>query len=268
MFGIDLLQPLIQNSSNVWGTGEHAQEQARKDARYDYAENERYGIQARVEGAKAAGLHPLAALGFQAGAPSQIVGGEGTNTSGLSFGTTARPEKAVDEEMRQAQLELLRAQARNQDSEAMAHNSTRAVALQPGNPPVYPTDPDNLVAGQGSSIKGVKVVPNEIVSSVNGREVGTQPTIATGRLPPQLGGGRVTGLSDWALKQTEDMEVVRSLMLLLANKDRMIDFVTNDIPWSLGIDPRRSNFKTSGSIRSNTPRKGPPRRAHGATGNW
>lgn len=222
MFGLDLLMPLIENSSNTWGTGEKAQEQARRDARYDYLQNEQYGIQARVEGAKAAGLHPLAALGFQAGAPSQVVGGEGTNTSGLSFGQTARPEKATDQEMRDAQLRLLNAQAANNEAEAQFHLSQRARATQPGNPPAYPTDPDNLPPGQGLSSQGIKVVPNEIKASVDGIQTGTHPWGSTIRGPD---GHRYRGLSEEVLKNTEDMEFLRTVLFAGANKDRLMEIL-------------------------------------------
>lgn len=217
-FGLDLLMPLIENSSNTWGTGERAQEQARKDARYDYAENERAGIQARVEGAKAAGLHPLAALGFQAGAPSQVVGGEGTNLSGMSFGQSSRPDKATDDEMRAAQLRLLSAQADNQDAEAQAHRARTALATQPGQAPVYPTDPGNLPAGQGNYLPGVNVEPNKVISSVDGTEVGYQPTLARGR---GSDGSTWHGLSDWGLKQTEDMELLRMGLFAYLNRDKL-----------------------------------------------
>lgn len=222
MFGLDLLMPLIENSSNTWGTGEQAQQQARDDARDDYLKNEREGIQARTEGAKAAGLHPLAALGFQASAPVQIVGGEGTNTSGLSFGQVSKPDKATDEEMRQAQLRLLNAQASNNEAEAMYHNSQRARATQPGQPPAYPTDPDNMPAGQGSRTNGIKVVPNEIKASVDGVETGTHPWGSTIRGPD---GHRWRGLSEQVLKNTEDMEFARTVLFGLANKDRLVEIL-------------------------------------------
>lgn len=266
MFGLDLLMPLIENSSNTWGTGEKAQEQARKDARYDYQENEKYGIMSRVEGAKAAGLHPLAALGFQAGAPSQVVGGEGTNTSGLSFGQRAKPAAEPDAEMRAAQLRLMNAQAADYETQA-AQRSTITLGQQPGNPPVYPTDPDNLIPGQGSNAMGIRVVPNDVRASIAGKETGTHPTTRDFRLPPSLGGGKMTGLGEEFLKQTEDMELARSVALILANKERLGNFFTEDIPWAAKgwyADWQKAR-KARGRLHGRKPSstfKG------GASGNW
>lgn len=220
----------VQNFSNLYGTGKKLKEIDRNNANQDYLMREREGIQARVEGAKAAGLHPLAALGFQSGSSPSIP--VGTDVAPGSFsGAFKGKGPQVDQEMRNAQIRLMNAQAANYETEAM-QRSTQRLATQPGNPPAYPTDPDNLTQGQGSNINGVRVKPNEIVSSFNGTEVGTQPTLATGR---GSDGRKWHGLSEWGLKQTEDMELLRLGLFGYLNRLNILD--------EIGFNDKRMKYR-------------------------
>lgn len=220
-FGANMLNVLGENSSNLWGTGAKLKERERKDALWDYQQQERLGIQARVEGAKAAGLHPLAALGYQAGPGASIpVGGSNVKPIQPSH------EPVVDEEMRQANLRLLDAQAA--EANARAASSLKALATQPGNAPAtsavgstLPTERENRGPG-GKTLAGIKVVPNEIQASRDGKTIGVHPG-QTDIKDPML--GTVTGMSDAMLKQTEDMETARSIYFIMANKDRLLNWL-------------------------------------------
>lgn len=256
-FGIETF---VENASNLFGMGNKLKDREREENLESYKQQEFHGIQSRVEGAKAAGLHPLAALGYQSGpGPTSVIGG--TNVDAGAFDAAFAPkarQPVVDQEMRDAELRLRNAQASKLEADVfdMQYGSNRALATQPGNAPGLPTDPDNVVPGTTNNlIRGVKVVPNEIKSSIDGREVGVHPSVNTIRLPGGM--GKMTGLSSEVLKQTEDMELARTVALILANKDRIGKFVTDDIPWSVkGYAQDIGKWLSNWRDRANAGRKG------------
>lgn len=222
MSGWGLLAPLINNLSNTYGTGDAADEKKRKDAESDTLALERQAIGARVDGAKAAGLHPLAALGFQAG-PSVTSQVGSTQFSADHFRGVDREPK--NEGLEAAQVRLLNAQA--DEAEANSRRANYALATQPGNGPpnmsqtaVLPTETANAVAGQ--TLPGVKIKPNEILSSINGTTMGTHPGGTEFNFP---GGPTIALPSESASQALEDLDLLKYVMVATMNKDRLIDWL-------------------------------------------
>jgi len=217
--GGSALNLLIENASGLAGTTEEYNERKRKDAIHDYKEMEREGIMSRVAGAKAAGLHPLAALGFQAGpSPTMPVGGE---MKPFNY----HKDEQTDEYMRASQIRLLNAQA--DEAEARAREANRAVANQPGHaPPTMPTDPANRIDGQPQGLKpGVKVKEDEVIAGIRGRTAGTHPSGTDLRLPD---GSTWTIPSGKASEGLEDMDMAKYYLFWQLNKDRLMKFITQD----------------------------------------
>lgn len=219
-----LALPLIENLSNIGGTGDAARERQRKDAESDYLAMERQGIGARVEGAKAAGLHPLAALGFQSGpSPTSVAGG-------TDFGKVAhmlpkgKDEVDPNDAFRNAQIRLMHAQA--DEAESRARASYQALATQPGNAPPtistqLPTERENL-STTGKPLTGVKIVPNEIEASAKGRTIGTHPGGTSVKIP----GGPTIDLPSKAFSErTDDMELLKYAAIATMNKDRLLRWI-------------------------------------------
>lgn len=261
-FGFGQLDKLATNSSNLFGTGEAVKERERQDAIEDYKTKEREGIIARVEGAKAAGLHPLAALGFQAGSDASIPVG-GTTLSNQSFASSPPPAKASasDEAYRQAQIRLMSAQA--SEIEGRVENANRNLATQPGNPPpmLGPTDPDNM---NRTGLKaGIEVVPSKITAGKGGYQAGTHQGAATVRIP--LGDGHSARLrvpGNELSQGLEDMDVLKTLITLSMNRKGIQNFITSDIPWAVKgwlSDLTKSNSKIADQLREERNIKSRPR---------
>lgn len=253
MSGWGLLAPLINNLSNTYGTGDAADEKKRKDAQYDTLELEQRAIQARVEGAKAAGLHPLAALGFQAG-PSVTSQVGSTQFSADHFRGVDREPK--NEGLEAAQVRLLNAQA--DEAEANSRRANYALATQPGNGPpnmsqaaVLPTERENTVAGQ--TLPGIKVKPNEILASQNGTTIGTHPSATEFRIP---GGPSIALPSESFAQATEDLDLLKYFAIAWMNKDRLLEWGHNL------VDPnenRRAPWKTPKQEADNLLSRHPPK---------
>lgn len=264
-----LLEPLIENSSNRWGTGQLNKEQDRKDYRYDTLELERQGIQAKVDGARAAGIHPLAVLGNVGGYSAPIPAGSASfsgTTSRLGGSPPARQEAPQmtpeDRETRQLQNELLRSQIRGADAQAlnteydaqekMLNLANGRLATQPGQAPALRglTDRDNVIEGQGTSLKGgwrdgklrpgIDLKNNEILAaSPEGVTVGTHAGASEIRFP--LGGTnrsiKLRMPSEKASEALEDLELLKYGAIAAMNADKVgggvKDFMVHDIPWSL-----------------------------------
>lgn len=259
-----LLEPLIENSSNAWGTGDAAREKMRKDQRYDTLELERQGIQAKVDGARAAGIHPLAVLGNVGGySPSIPVGA--SSYSGMTAGLqndlrsaeTAK-NSSEDKMLRTTQQRLLNAQVRSaearasmDETDAAVHRSQSSLATQPGQaPPLRSlTDRDNIIEGQGTSPMGgsvngrlkpgIKVIPNEVPAGKGGLTAGTHQGMTEVKVPVGSSGRTVkltvpAGVFNNAL---DDMELFKYGAIALANAHKapraMWDFATEDVPWAL-----------------------------------
>lgn len=268
-FGANMLNKLGENSSNLWGTGRALKEKEAEDKREQFIFEESNGIVARTEAAKAAGLHPLAALGYQGhSSPTTLI--SGTSSGDYGYRSPERPAQVE----RDPNLDRLnaanarRAEAEADMAELNAHNAYRATATQPGNPPAgsaLPTDPANQVGSQRGGIRpGVVIKPDEVTAGINGFTAGTHPSATAVRIP---GGkyGRYFNLPSEKFSQMgEDMELLKYWLTLQANRDSLSKFIVDDIPWA---------FK--GSLQDLRKRFGLPparafnkRRSGGATGSW
>jgi hypothetical protein len=202
--GANALGQVFSDVSDLWGTGNLVdQQQRRRDARewdrqtaVTYGNQLRYdreGIVARVEGAKAAGVHPLAALGMSAtgsvaSVPMQVGGAPRT--------PPVQADPHFDREVRAAQLRLLKAQA--DDAENVALASRLALASQAGQPPVAPLTQES---------KGVTFQASP------GLELGERPASQFFRFPEG-----VAELPTEDLKQAiEDLPIAAQLYYLYRN---------------------------------------------------
>lgn len=227
-FGMGALGRLVGNLSDTYGTGDTKEEKDRKDAESDYLARERLGIQARVDGAKAAGLHPLVAMNYQGGnSPSTIIGGGGDIVPQGDFRGEPKSDPNIDR-YNAARARLAEAEASKAEMDLAA--SRRALANQPGNPPpaALPTSPANL---SGAGLKpGVKVVPDEVKAGKGGLTAGTHPGATTVQVP---GYGHMTVPSGPLKEALEDNEIASTATLLALNRSRLWKFITEDIPWAL-----------------------------------
>lgn len=102
--GFGMLNQLFMNTSNRIGTGASLRrQQLREQARQTRIEA-REGIVGRVEGAKAAGIHPLVALGSNVGGASLPVGSS-FNSAG-DFANAQASSAMADREMKMRKEEL------------------------------------------------------------------------------------------------------------------------------------------------------------------
>lgn len=271
--GMQAADRLIGNLSDTYGTGKALRDDKREEEMGDYLERERRGIQSRVEGAKAAGLHPLVALGYQSGpGPSSVVGGGGLGGSysgGGGSGTVegASPSAQLTEDqdrmnkarVRQAEADADLAELNaHEASMKMAHGS---LANQPGNPPpviqTLPTEAANQVPG--GLVKGIKVVPNEIQSSTGGQVQGVQPGAEKVNVP---GYGTWNMPSKALNEKLEDAELLKILAILGLNRGKLGQFLTDDVPWAF------KGYLGDLRERVGLPRSTKRGRRGGATGSW
>lgn len=215
------LNLLIENASGLAGTGEALNERKRKDAIHDFKEMEREGIMSRVAGAKAAGLHPLAALGYQAGpGPTMPVGGE---IKPFNY----HKEQKEDEYMRASQIRLLNAQA--DEAEARARAANAALAKQPGHASPnlsggesLPTEKENLSSVGNKPLRGVKIIPNEIESSAKGTTVGTHPGGTDLKIP---GGPTIRMPSKAFSERSDDLDLLKYWAIAVMNKNPLLTWI-------------------------------------------
>lgn len=249
---------LVTNLSNYMGTGHSVRQQERDEQMSDYLQREKMGIQSRIEGAKAAGIHPLVAMGFQSGpGPSTVVGGVreashmGMDDMGSSEPVPTTPSSPpVNAE---TETRILEATARTREAEAElaeinAHNAMRALATQPGqaigilngepNPGAI-TSPLNLAPNKGiASLKpGIKLKRDEVTMGKGGLTAGTHQAGTKLELP----NGETWNIpSSLAAEGLEDLDLAKYYLLWQLNKDQIL-----------------GNFKSlSDSVRRNTPTPG------------
>lgn len=271
-FGMGALSKLVGNLSDTYGTGDKLRDEKREEARDDYYWNEKHGIQARVEGAKAAGLHPLAALGFQAGASPQTVVGADPIPYSHTESTKAPPRDPTLDAFNAARTRQAEAEA--DIAELNAHKAYRdyatsqhTLASQPGNPPqaVMPTSPANLTASTVKS--GVKVKPDEVTAGTGGVTAGRHPGASDVDVP---GYGRMRVPAGPLKEALEDNEVASTAMLIALNRSRWWEYLSNDVPWALRLKGAMGTYKDrnpSKRMPRSQHRFNPPR-SGGATGDW
>lgn len=130
-FGMKMLEQWGMNTSNRIGTGRSLRRQMLKEQVEQTRKEAGAGIVGRVEGAKAAGIHPLVALGsnVQGAAPVSAVG-PAFNSSGYDFG---QQEEMQNKELaaRREELEYQKTQdaTRNQINREAAANALEAQKL-------------------------------------------------------------------------------------------------------------------------------------------
>lgn len=214
-FGMGMLGKLATNLSDTYGSGEKLRETQRKENQADYLERERLGIVSRVEGAKAAGLHPLVALGYQGGnSPTSVIGSSEPPVVQME-GRREERDPNIDR-YNAARARLAEAEATKAERDLAASN--RALVTQPGQPiGVLPTSPRNL-SKSGKVKAGVKVVPDEVVSGVGGITAGTHPGMSEVE-SPGVPGFRLP--SQAASQQMEDMDLLKYWLTYKANQDQI-----------------------------------------------
>lgn len=93
-FGMKMLEQWGMNTSNRIGTGRSLRRQMQKEQVEQTRKESAAGIVGRVEGAKAAGVHPLVALGSNVGGAAPIGAiGPAFNSSGYDFGQEEEMQK-------------------------------------------------------------------------------------------------------------------------------------------------------------------------------
>lgn len=212
-FGAGALGRLVGNLSDTYGTGDTLREKQRKENEADYLTRERQGIIARVEGAKAAGLHPLVAMNYQGGnSPTQVIGSDPVVPAG-DFRDEPKSDPNIDR-YNAARARLAEAEATKAERDLAASNS--ALATQPGQPKGVITSDAN--AGLGSS---VTIKPDEVVAGRGGHTAGTHQGMTRFEFPGIAGGLSLpSAASSQAL---EDLEALKYGAILSANWDRLLN---------------------------------------------
>lgn len=176
---------LITEGLRFWGEHEEAKNtrdaQAGVDERNAALQREfaQMGIQWKVEDAKKAGIHPLAALGAttQGASPSFQMSGAmphpGQNIS-RAIRSTQNAQERLEGELRLENMRLQNTLLTKQILEASS---------RPGNPPMPTAGTDNFIDGQGDS-GTMLVVPSKRVAHAPGRpaqEAGARPDVSFSR---------------------------------------------------------------------------------------
>lgn len=144
---------------------QHAEDIAHSNRNEDYRRQKEFaqmGIQWRVEDAKAAGVHPVWSLsgGGAAFAPTPVSVGSGVqnsfqSTHGQGFGrSVAATQTPYERSMQRLQMELMLAQVKKTDAEAMAITRTALGGNRVGDSQVGPGMPatgDGLILGSDFS---------------------------------------------------------------------------------------------------------------------
>lgn len=265
-FGMGALNTLVENSSNAWGTGKRARNKQQQEEHELFLRREKEGIISRVEGAKAAGLHPLVAMGYQAGpGPSYQIGTPTTSGYVDPPPPEVQPREAPDENITRynaARARLAEAQATQAERDLDA--SQRRLAAQPGQPtPLVDTNPANR------RNPNVRVKPNDIPAGSGGVEAGIHPSFATVEVLPD----RTLKVPSGKLKEAlEDNAFLSTVVTAIANRHSLGSYFSQDIPAALGFTgPRiklsaRPEYSPDYSDALRRSRKRPYR--PGSTGSW
>lgn len=271
-FGMGALSKLTGNLSDTYGSGNKLRDEKREEARDDYLFNERMGIQARVEGAKAAGLHPLAALGFQAGAsPSAVIGADPIPYSHSESPRPAPRDPTLDR-LNQANARIAEARADREELEThdayrRYANGVHSLGSQPGNPPQTPMPTSEANLTSSAEVRpGVKIKPDEVTSGTGGRTAGVHQGFTDVELP---GGMTITVPSDKVSEALEDMEMLKYGLTAYANKDRLVravgEFLRDRNPFRYKVESQQETdrllrrYPPKGTFRTDRGGGGPVR---------
>lgn len=186
---------------------------------YDMAKN---GIRYRMEDAKAAGVHPVYALGAQTyQASPSIVGGSGLGTGvaamGQDIGRSIQATRTAPERMQvDLNTQILKADLDGKliDNQIRASQLAREQRGQVG--PAFPTTSGSLIEGQGDSGPRVKDSPLERVISAKGaRSQEPAPVTEVGYL--QTPNGQMPVKSMDATQRLED-DLIGNLVWNIRNR--------------------------------------------------
>lgn len=269
--GMGAFDTLVSNSSDAWGTGKSARNRKQDEEHALYLKREREGIVSRVEGAKAAGIHPLVAMGFQGGPGPITHMSHQTSSPSPSYEPTPSmqtPEPPTSEDQDRINKANVRiAEANADQAELAAHMAYRNLATQPGQaiPAVntqepMPTSPSNLR-------RGIKLVPDEVTASRSSAGLGAALTAGTHpggsdfTVPIGKYGRKLRLPSGKLAESLEDQEIAKNLITLQMNAPAAWDALKNDLPWAV-----------RGYLQDLRKAVGLPpagkRRRGGATGSW
>lgn len=221
-----------------------------KQARQNIAHQKEFaqkGIQWKVKDAKAAGIHPLAALGAQTHSFTNVAGGSdysGLAGAGQDLGRAVDATRDGKERMDAYTAELQKLQLQRGHLENQLLASQIAKVRQPGHPPASPNpDNPNLIAGQGDSpgIENKKMERAGWNPNAPSQEAGAVTDVGYVRTPR----GWALVPSEEAKKRMEDMWVPQTqwaIRNLLVNPQP---------PADLAKDPRLGpyNYFTGEFIR-------------------
>lgn len=238
----DVLGGAISSVTDVIG-GQLAAAQNRQSQRYstdvarEFAQN---GIQWRVADAKAAGLHPLAALGMMPAQSTPMIlgdtGGEGLAHAGQSIGNAlTRQQSTEDKSLENAQLQLLHAQTAETDARRVAIMSdiglkSQAAGQGTGLGPQHESNIEgqapNVPLDRASGMIDLKGAP--IISHKDSQphmQSGTIPGFAEMRLHPNL---------KWTLPAGEGQEATMEMWNEMPTWAKALNFVYNERKYGPG----------------------------------
>lgn len=170
------------------------------------------GIRWRVNDAKAAGLHPLAALGAQTQSYQPVQTGDyGISEMGQNISRAMEHSQSPQQQQTAYTQALQKLQLKRGELENTKLASEIALMRQPGNPPTIP-----LNAGTVRPTPGVKIVPNEIGAAYSASP-STQAGTGTDRTFSRTKTGYAPMQSKFA-KEGNEEDVLGSLAWNLRNR--------------------------------------------------
>jgi len=185
-FSIAGIGSILGGIGDLFGGDDDYQQRLQADNQREFA---KMGIRWRVEDAKAAGLHPLAAIGAAGASYSPVIAagdtGFGDRLSRVSESlrsmgqntTRAQVATMMDDEREMAALSLRNAQLRNSLLEAQITSEWASIMGQPGNPPM-PAVTGPAVVGPRAAPGLIQAKPSISISSKPGdlsTEAGNTP---------------------------------------------------------------------------------------------
>lgn len=206
------------------------------------------GIRWKVDDAKAAGIHPLYALGASTHSyqPQAVMSGGSWQDVGRSVGQAVQQQREAsrlaeaESESRLAREaaerraeEAHRSQLLNDEVQRTVAMSQVRLAGQPGNGPgvTLPTSNANLT-GAGALKRGIEVVPDKVTAGKGGLTAGTHPGGTAVEIP--IGKGRRMVVPTGAVSEAlEDMELAKYALMIGMNRDAIGSFFMDDVPWAV-----------------------------------
>nr|QJB21721.1 MAG: DNA pilot protein [Microvirus sp.] len=193
-------------------------------ARENYSQQKEFaqnGIQWKVEDAKKAGLHPLAALGASTattGGTNVVGGGSAGGDLARSLGdmgqnvsrAVAASATADQREMSRLQIANARAELDGKVIDNQIRQNQLNLMAQTG--PAFPSANDTpLISGQGNAMPGVSVMPSKTIASEKGRPGIQAGLINTLQYVREANGNIGIAQSEQAKERNEDDLIAETL---------------------------------------------------------